>query len=206
MKRLLTIFFSLLVLLAQPIAAHASYFPETAVKSSTKASYMAASAFTTPVASTTDLFEIYGSGTKTIKVQRIELAYYGTGGAAALDECFLLRRSTANTSGTSTTLTNIKMDTNNSAGTAVCKAYTANPTTGTLVGTLATMSFNGQQPVTQSFAIVSPTTRMVMFDASLTNQPIVLRGTSEGVVINFAGVKPQNTNAKLAVVFHWTEE
>lgn len=203
MKKLLTLIFALLLSVN---SAFASYFPETAIKSSTKASYMAATIEVAPAASTTDLFEIYGSGTKTIKVLRVELTYRGATAAASMDACYLLRRSTANTSGTSATLTNIKLDTNNGSATAVAKSYTANPTTGTLVGNLATNYLTGALDGGSTVIQPAAVGRYVLFDAKLAGQPIVLRGTGEGVVVNFNGTAPKMGTPKLGITFYWTEE
>ena len=204
MKRFITLLLTLYAVLLQPLAANASYFPETAIKSSTKASYMAASTFVAPAASTTDLFEIYGSSTKTVKVLRVELAYKASTGPSATDECFLLRRSTANSSGTSVTLGNLKLDTNNSSATAVAKSYTANPTTGTLVGRIATRIATPSTPTGGDPVTAIPAS--VLFDANVAGQPIVLRGTSEGLVVNFNGTIPSGGTPRLAITFYWTEE
>lgn len=184
-----------------------SFFPETAIKASTKATYMASSAFVAPAASTTDLFELFGSSTKTLKVLRIELAYYGASDNTAIDECFVVKRSTANTSGTSANLTIVPLDSTNAASTAnSCKSYTANPTTGSLVGNISASAFTGAKSAAVNTALASSVPRIVLFDASLTGQPIVLRGTGQGVAVNFAGVKPSMGTPKLAVTFVWTEE
>lgn len=183
-----------------------SFFPETAIKSSTKASYMAASTFVAPAASTTDLFEIYGSSTKTVKVLRVELSYKSSTIQSATDECFLLRRSTANSSGTSETLDNLKLDTNNSSATAVAKSYTANPTTGTLVGRIAARIATPSAPPAGAYLPLTAIPASVLFDANVAGQPIVLRGTSEGLVVNFNGTIPSGGTPRLAVTFYWTEE
>lgn len=203
MKKLLTLIFALLLSVN---SAFASYFPETAIKSSTKASYMASTADIVPVASTTDLFELYGSSSKTIKVLRVEVGYRGATAAAAMDVCYLLRRSTANSSGTSATLTNVKLDSNNAAATAVAKSYTANPTTGTLVGNITTNYITGALDGGTTGLQPGAKGSFVLFDANIAGQPIVLRGTGEGVVVNFNGTKPQMGTPKLSVIFYWTEE
>lgn len=203
MKRFITLLFALLLSVN---SAFASYFPETAIKSSTKTSYMASTIEIAPAASTTDLFELYGSSSKTVKVLRVELSYRGATAASTMDACYLLRRSTANTSGTSATLTNIKLDTNNGSGTAVAKSYTANPTTGTSVGNIATKYITGS--LDGGSTVVQPSARpdWVLFDANIAGQPIVLRGTGEGVVVNFNGTAPKMGTPKLGITFYWTEE
>ena len=204
MKRFITLFFALLLSVN---SAFASYFPETAIKSSTKATYMASAAEVVPAASTTDLFELYGSSTKTIKVLRVELGYRGATASTAADACYLLRRSTANSGGTSANLTAIKLDSNNGSSTAnSIKSYTANPTTGTLVGTILVRYLTGMLDAGSSAPQPAGLGHYVLFDANIAGQPIVLRGTGEGIVVNFNGTKPAMGTPKLAVIFYWTEE
>jgi len=82
----------------------------------------------------TDIFTITGSATKTIRITRIRI---GGNSTTATWHIFLgIKRSTANTGGTSTVLTRVPHDSLNAAATATIRAYTANPTLGTTVGTL----------------------------------------------------------------------
>ncbi len=162
---------------------------------SQKRSYSASSAFTV-AASASDVFTISGSATTTIKIYRISLYLTATAGSNAT--VFLIRRSSLNTGGTSTLLTNVALDTNNVASTAVVRSYTANPTLGTSVGNLIATGIYvsgggtiGSNPFFWSFE-------------QNDSQPIVLRGTSQLIAINLNAVTFAGNVAR-AHVF-WTEE
>lgn len=172
---------------------------------STIATYSAASAFTTPAAATTDMFEIYGSSTKTIKIIRVDIAYsFGNSSPLVEPIVFLLKRSTANSSGTSTTETNIPVDSGSAAATAVIKTYTANPTLGSSLGRVMSGVFASptDNQTAQPYAVNAWTT---LYEATLMQQSITLRGTAQGLVVNFNGVKPGGTPV-LAFRVIWTEE
>lgn len=160
------------------------------------------SAFSTfqPATSPTDVFTLTGSATKTIKITSILIAGTNTGNTNAL--YILLKRSTANSGGTSSTLTAVPHDSNSAAATATARSYTANPTLGTLVGNFyggliflpALASTNVAHDVEHIFGVTN-------------EQPIVLRGTSEVFSINFNGVNLgalSATNFEISV--RWTEE
>jgi len=102
-----------------------------------KMTYSACATSLAAVNLATDLFTISGSATKLVKVVRISITGISTGGNMA--PITLLKRSTANTGGTSATITSVPHLSTDPAATAVVTSYTANPTTGTLVGTLRSM-------------------------------------------------------------------
>lgn len=204
-RRLLALI-ALFILAAVP--ANASAYGRMQLDATTKGTYSAASAFTAPANNTTDFWQIYGSSTKTIKVLRVEAAYVGDSPTAAVDRFFLIKRSTANSGGTSTTVTNVSLDSSNTASTASVKIYTANPSgLGTAVGQVHSgllaniFSASTGNPV-------SPCGRssQIIFDHNLTGQPVVLRGTTEGLCINFNSVKPSATTPLIAITVFWTEE
>lgn len=202
-RRLLALI-ALFLLAAVP--ANASAYGRIQLDATTKATYSAGSTFTTPAASTTDFWQIYGSSTKTIKVLRVEAAYT-SGSTSTSDQLFLIKRSTANSGGTSTVVTNVPLDSANAAATAVVRIYTANPTTGTSVGTVASGTLiSATNAGSVNSVSQSPTGAQVLFDHRLTGQPVVLRGTGEGLVLNFAGVIPASLTPRIAVTVFWTEE
>ncbi len=83
----------------------------------------------------TDFLTIVGSSTKKIEVLKITLGGLAT--ALTVADIVLLKRSTANSGGTSTAPTAVPLDSNDIAASAAVKAYTANPATlGTLVGNI----------------------------------------------------------------------
>lgn len=206
MKWLLSLRLALCLALICSVA-NASTFGRLQSDNTTKLSYVASSGLATPAAATTDIFQLYGSATKTVRVQRIEAVYHATAFGADPSPMLLLRRSTANTGGTSTTITPVSMDSANAATTATaCKLYTANPTTGTLAGQLKRLNINCMLPGNGSTPPHSGPAVQVIYEASPTVQPIVLRGTAEGVVINFNGVIPQATTPQLGFNIYYTEE
>ncbi len=159
--------------------------------------YSAAAVFT-PAASPTDIFTITGSATRTIIITRIAFSMNQT--TASARDVFLIRRSTANSGGTSTLLTNITFDTINAASTATVRSYTANPTLGTPVGTLrarkafvATITGNSSN----SDEIIWN------FDTRQTAQNLILRGTSQLISINLNGVTSTGNSAACSV--EWVE-
>jgi hypothetical protein len=172
------------------------------VQPSQQSFYRAASGSFTPAATATDLITISGSATKTIRVFSIEV--FMTATALADANFFLIKRSAANTGGTSTAKTIVPLDSNFAAGTAVVTVYTANPTAlGAAVGTISTASVlvGGTTSVTAAqlgytFNLMSP------------NFPsgVVLRGTSQLLALNFNGAAVPTGGAIQGVNIMWTEE
>ena len=144
----------------------------------------------------TDIFTITGSANKIVKVTRVHVD--GTSSNQTTVSTQLIRRSTANSGGTSTTPSTIPYDTSSIAATAVVRAYTANPTLGTMVGML------------RSDRMFVPTTsgigdEMVYeFGPSKATQPITLRGTNEVLAVNLSSTTVNGPLFNLSI--EWTEE
>ncbi len=138
-----------------------------------------------PPASATDIFEIKGSGTKTVKIVRIRVSCVAT--AAAVLDIGLVKRSTANTSGTSTAPTIVPVDSADAAATAAVKAYTANPTTGTLVGLMRADKITCSTPTSSA---VQSDILLYGDDVQAGGRAITLRGTAESIALNLNGVSP----------------
>ena len=164
-----------------------------------KSSYAACTAAKfAAVAGTTVFASIFGSATKTVRVQRIIVA--GSIATTAINADLIASlRTGVGSGGTATTLTQVAKDQNSSAGTATnVKVFTAAPSAGTGGGVIATQSmFLGVSP-----ALGTP----VIFDwtAMSMNEAPVLRGTSQGIELSF-GTTAGNI-ATLTVQFEWTEE
>ncbi len=159
-----------------------------------KPTYSATNIFTAANLAT-DIFTLTGSATKTIRVSRITIS--GTRTTATATALFLLKRSTANTGGTSTTLTGVPHDSQNAAATAVARSYTANPTLGTLVGNIKTLQ------------LYMPTTTGVVGENTIEwgkrpGQTIVLRGTGQVLSVNLNGVTVAGNSFSISI--EWTEE
>ena len=161
----------------------------------TKTTYSAAIVGLVPAASCTDFYTIKGSASKTVRVTRLEVSGNATGAAAA--DLQLIVRSTADTGGTSTTPTAVPHDSASAAATAVVNAYTANPTTGTTVGTVRA------QKLTLPAAPGAPVP--IIWDFSIRNeQALVLRGVAQQLCLNLnAGTYAGNS---FDVSLAWTEE
>lgn len=162
-----------------------------------KTSYSAAAVGIVVAAAATDVFTIIGSATKTIRVTRIVASMSTTAGSGIAENASLVKRSTADTGGTSTTPTVVPHDSNNAAGTAVVRSYTANPTLGTAVGTIR---------VVRSAATTAGTTiqEIVWEFGTRPAQAIVLRGVDQQLCINLGGVTITGPVADFSV--EWTEE
>lgn len=206
-KRFLRSVAAAILSLACGAPSHAGQIGTTSLIDSYKATYAATSDFTTLASSATDFFTIYGSGSKTIKVLRIYLSSSSTGTAAVFDTVSLIKRSTAPTGGTATTITSCPLDSNNSSATATVKIWTANPTTvGTAVATINVAKYNGAITGVTSSTSVPNYPRHCVFDADKYGQAITLRGTGEGLALNLAGVTQAGTSPKMNVEVIYTEE
>lgn len=159
--------------------------------------YSAAITGLVAAATPTDIFTITGSATKTIRISLISIS--GTASLTAVKETLLIKRSTANSGGTSTTPSAVPHDSTNAAGTAVVRAYTVNPTLGTAIGTIRTAKF-----ILQS---ASTSTAMDYKTFEFGNKPlqaVVLRGTTEVLALNLNLITSAGNS--LNIYIEWTEE
>jgi hypothetical protein len=166
-----------------------------------KATYgAAATAFSAGTAATSDIFTIYGSGTKTVRVTRLVVSST-TATAAVYYDLVLAKRSTIPTGGASSSPSVVPYDSAFAAGTATVKNWTAAPTAGTNVGTMAVVrTFS---PLTGTAALTPPP---VVFDfANRPSSAAVLRGTGEGLAVTINGVTPANAQT-WDIFVEWTEE
>jgi hypothetical protein len=148
-----------------------------------------------PAASATDVAVIGGSASKTINVTKVIIG--GTQTTAGLVDVLLIKRSTADTGGTSAGATAVPYDSTDAAATATVLAYTANPTTGTTVGAVR----RAFVPVDATTSIINPTT---VFDFGASGKPIKLRGTAQQLAVNLNGVTV--TGGSLDISFEWYED
>lgn len=149
---------------------------------STIPSYSAVNAAYTPPATPTDMVTIVGSATKTVAVLRVEFAATQT--TAAVNTIHLVKRSAANTAGTTVAATRVPYDANDSAPTATVQHYTVNATVlGAAVGTVRTARVYTPAPATATF---STPTHVWDFETGL-QKPIILRGVAQSLAVNFNG-------------------
>lgn len=168
----------------------------TAVVTNSKDQTYSATAIFTAAASPTDVFTITGSASKTVKI--LSFYYSATKTANGFGNVILIRRSTANTGGTSATATIAKLDSNNAAATAVVRNYTANPSAlGTTAGNIFATRFfySGLSSFGDEI--------LLNFDEN-SKQPITLRGTSELLAVNLNAVTQAGNSIAAAIT--WSEE
>jgi hypothetical protein len=111
----------------------------------------------------------------------------------------IVKRSTANSGGTAITPTVVPYDSSNSAGTAVVRVYTANPTVGTAVGYLADPYFTVGDLTTGG---VQRFPSVLIYGEQ--GSPIVLRGVAQGLAVNLNAASLSGVVA--SCTFEWTEE
>lgn len=158
------------------------------------ASYMAASAPFTPGASPQDVFSITGSATRAVRVLGIGLSTIQT--TAGMNAWSLVKRSTANSGGTSVAVAAVPTDKTQPGASATVLQYTGNPTAGTLVGGI----WNGRipSPVAAS-AVVIPHVWI-----NLERMTVLLSGVGDVLAWNFGGAAlPPGLSVQACV--WWTE-
>lgn len=155
--------------------------------------------YSTIAANPTDVFTIAGNAGKTIRVRQIQISGYAT--AASSTQLNIIRRSTANTGGTSSNPTPGKRDINDDAATATLTFYSANPSgLGTSAGTID----GGRLGLVASTG-ASQVDRMNFQYGWLNEKAPVLRGASDILALNFGGVALAS-GAVLDIAIWWTEE
>lgn len=144
----------------------------------------------------TDIFTITGSATTTVRILKMGITILRQ--STAYNNIVLLKRSTANSGGTSAAATAVSHDSADAAATATVLTYTANPTTGTLVGNMRNVDW-----YTPASNGVSQT--LLEWDFSdIPEKSPVLRGTGELLAFNLAGVTINGNTINCYV--EWTEE
>jgi len=147
------------------------------------------------------MWVIQGSATKVVKILKIRLDFTQT--TAGNNSFYLKRYSTADTDGTSVAESSFPFDVANAAATATVKSYTANPTLGTLTGSLD-VTFIGV-PTNGAPSSAVGTTSYFWDFTNNQGSPIVLDGVADQIAINFNGAaKPGGLQIAVFVMF--TEE
>lgn len=147
-------------------------------------------------ATPTDIVTIAGAAGKVIRVK--SLIFNGNSATLAAYPIALIRRSTANTGGTSSVVVGRAHDTLDGASAATLTTYTANATAlGTAVGTLHTGRVIA--------ATASNLDRLILQYSWQNDKSIVLRGASDILAINMQGVT-LSAATTMDVDLMWTEE
>ena len=144
----------------------------------------------------TDIFTITGSATRTVRVTRFMVN--GVQTTAAQVNVLIIKRSTANTAGTSTAPTRVAYDSTNAAATATVLAYTANPTLGTAVGTAS-----ASRAFIPGAATASDAQGLEIVSGDVGQQSMTLRGIAEVLAVNLNATTV--TGAAINVTVEWTE-
>jgi hypothetical protein len=163
--------------------------------------YSASATGLVAAASATDIFTLTGSGTKTIRIKRV--SFSGTQTTANDLNALLIKRSTANTAGTSTDLTEVANDSNDAAATATALSYTANPTLGTTVGTVRAAKFQLSGDAPANNGQYAPYEKVWRFGED-GQEEIVLRGTSQVLALNLNAVTIAGSSLNIDI--EWVEE
>lgn len=152
-------------------------------------------AYATP----TDMLCVTGSATRVVRI--ISMTLQGSATAATKVTISYVKRSTANTGGTSSSLTPVPLDSTNAAPTATNALYSVAPTTGTALG-FVNMIDNIFTTSTQTPGATSTLNTSTML--SDFRQPVVLRGVAESLCVNFAGAA-WPAGGVATVIATWTE-
>ena len=202
LSKIITFILAIAFAIQQP--AFASAYGALQSEPSLKATYVCATPPFATVASATDMWQIFGSSSKTIRILKITCSYYSGAASLAPNYFYLVKRSSANSSGTTTTPTVLPLDSNDASASAVVKYYASgsNPTTGTAVANVSMLASLGINPSN----VPQPAVPIILFDADKYGHALVLRGVAEGVVINNNGVTLPGSSPTLMVTVTWTEE
>lgn len=146
-------------------------------------------------ASATDIATITGSATATVYVTKVIISGIQTSAGQA--NIAVVKRSTANTAGTSTSGTPVPHDSNDAAASATVLAYTANPTLGSVVGTVR----QNYQPIGVASAAV--TSAAAPYEFGDKGRPMILRGIAQVLAVNLNGVTL--LGGTFDVTFEWFE-
>lgn len=168
-----------------------------------KLTYAAANAAVQAVAvtATVPIARLVGSATKTVRLQKCIVS--GVASTAITTVCVgLVKTSTAATGGTAVETTELPFVTGSTAPTAVAQLYSAAPTAGTAIGTIAA------QMVTLPLIATSVTDGQASYAFDFTNggemETPTLVGVAETFEVRF-GTAPANAPS-MVVTWIWTEE
>lgn len=182
-----------------PVAARADGNVVGISSNGTRATFHYVAQDITPVATATDVLVLTGSATKVIRVTKLSIV--GTATAASIYDHYIVKRTAANTGGTSTSVTPAQSDSTDAAQAATLRLYTANPSalgTGIAVEGAKTYLSAGATPGAAALP-------HVYTFGTRNDKAIVLRGTGESLAFNFGGqAVPAGANLYLSI--EWTED
>jgi hypothetical protein len=166
--------------------------PSVSPIDSPKGTYVASvTGMSTTIAS--DVFRLVGSASRTVRVTAIEVAC--TTGGATNSRIQLIKRTTANSGGTTSTATVGAYDSTDPAATATANGYTAAPTLGNAGPTV------GNGP---AFTAAAGSFSYAKTWGARPSKALVLRGTGESLCVNNAVAI--GTSGSWTITVEWTEE
>lgn len=160
-----------------------------------QASYMAASLPFTPGATPQDIFSIIGSASKSVNIVAAGIVTVQTANGG--NNWQIVKRSTANSGGTSAIVAPVPCDPAFPAASAVVRQYTANPTAGSLVGRVWSGRVPAPTPATAG--IGNPNVQVVFSFPNLK-----LSGANDVLAWNFNGAALP-AGLSVTAYFWWTE-
>jgi len=171
---------------------------ETNIVAPSAPAFCAAISGLVAAASATDIFTITGADGRRIKIYQIRISGIAT--AAASIPIIIIKRSSLNTTGTSTAVTPVLLDTRDTlASLATVRAYTANPgALGTAAGNLTAVRLGLSTASTANNHGV-----LVSYDGIASKQP-ALNSALESICINYDGTTVSGNALDIEV--SWTEE
>jgi hypothetical protein len=162
-----------------------------------KVTYSAAIANQVPATTAGDCFVLQASATKLVRLTRVLVS--GTATTATTLDVTLVRRSTLDTAGTSTSPAMVPHDSLDSPATALVKAYTIAPTAGTLVGILRSAKLLLAVPA----ATGGGPQILWEFGNLAEKQPMLRSGTTHCYAVTISAIP---TGGSMDIAFEFTEE
>jgi hypothetical protein len=167
-------------------------------RESLKGTYSVATVGYAPYASAADIAMLCGSSSATIRATRVAVS--GRSTAANQIDVSLIKRSTADTGGTQSSLTAVPHDSVDAAATATGVTFGSAPTAGITVGTIRAQQIN------LSAAGSGGATTPFEWDFGVViDKSVVLRGSGQCVALNLGGAAVPAGTA-LDIFLEWTEE
>lgn len=164
-----------------------------------KATYSFSIVGLAPATTPTDVFNLTGSASKTVRLIRLIVSGLQTT-AGNIDMLVIKRSGGTQSAGTSGAASIAASDTNNPTATALVQTYTSNPASvGTSIGNI----FAGKIFVPAAATAGSPD-KLILDYGNRPAQAQVLRGTSQGISLNLNSVTL--TGGSLDIYCEWSEE
>lgn len=168
---------------------------EVVVATDCRAGYRAAITGLVPASTITDFFSLFGSPTKLVLPRYIRISATATAGEDL--EVYLVKRVTASSGGTFSTVPAVALDSLDPLSGAAVQAYTFGPSTlGTAAGTIG----NGKLGVAVTASLATP----LVWDFTAMKPP-VLRGAGEMLCLNLNGATFTTTGLNVDVEIEWEE-